>query len=71
MAPTILRTRKLKVRLYPRDHNPPHVHVVGPDAEAKFELTGMKCVFSRGFSASALKQIREFLNKEVFTGGVG
>lgn len=61
MAPTILRTRNLSVRIYPKDHNPPHVHVIGPGSEAKFLLRDMECVFSRGFSSKAIKDIRKFL----------
>jgi hypothetical protein len=61
MSPTVLRTRNLQVRIYPKDHNPPHVHVVGPEAEAKFRLDTMACIYSRGFSQKALKQIKAFL----------
>lgn len=67
MSPTMLRTRNLRVVIYPNDHDPPHVHVIAPDAEAKFELSDFECVFSRGFSMKALKQIRDYLleNKEL------
>lgn len=36
--PTVLRVANLRVAVYPNDHRPPHVHVIGPDAEAAFEL---------------------------------
>lgn len=37
--PTIFRTRQgHAVRIYPNDHRPSHVHVIGPEAEARFEL---------------------------------
>lgn len=67
MSPTMLRTRNLRVVIYPNDHDPPHVHVIAPDAEAKFELSDLECIYSRGFSKKALKQIHEFLaeNKEL------
>ena len=61
MSPMILRTRNLQVRIYPKDHGPPHVHVIGPDAEAKFQLHDMQCLHSRGFSERALKRIKTFL----------
>lgn len=61
MAPTIVRTRNLRIVIYPKDHNPPHVHVLGPDAEAKFLLETMECVSSRGFSKKALAEIEYFL----------
>jgi hypothetical protein len=35
---TILRVRGLRVVIYSNDHAPPHVHVIGPDAEAKIKL---------------------------------
>lgn len=63
MVPTIIRTRNLSVRIYPKDHNPPHVHVIGPDAEAKFRIDNLDCISSRGFSQKALKKIKAFLNE--------
>lgn len=32
--PTIKDFGSFKVRIHPGDHNPPHVHVVGPDFES-------------------------------------
>jgi hypothetical protein len=63
MAPAVLRTRNLSVRIYPKDHAPPHVHVVGPGAEAKFRLDTFECIFCRGFSRKALKRITLFLKE--------
>jgi hypothetical protein len=63
MSPTVLRTRNLSVRIYPKDHNPPHVHVIGPDAEAKFRLDNLECFFCRGFSQKALRQMKAFLKE--------
>lgn len=36
--PTILRLDSLRVVIYPNDHRPAHVHVIGPDGEAVFFL---------------------------------
>src|SRR5579863_2735931 len=36
--PTVLRFYGLRVVLYPNDHRPAHVHVVGRGREAVFEL---------------------------------
>jgi hypothetical protein len=36
--PTILRFESLRVVIYPNDHLPRHVHVIGADCEAVFEL---------------------------------
>jgi hypothetical protein len=36
--PTILRIGGLRVTIYPNDHPPPHVHVIGANGEAVFLL---------------------------------
>jgi len=36
--PTVLRLDGLRVVIYPNDHRPAHVHVVGRDAECVFDL---------------------------------
>lgn len=36
--PTVLTIRGWRVVIYPNDHAPPHVHVIGPDAHARFQL---------------------------------
>jgi uncharacterized protein DUF4160 len=36
--PTVLRFRRLRVVIYPNDHRPAHVHVVGNGCEAVFDL---------------------------------
>ena len=36
--PTIVRIDGLRVVIYPNDHSPEHVHVIGTDREAVFEL---------------------------------
>jgi hypothetical protein len=36
--PTVQRFNGLRVVIYPNDHRPAHVHVIGPDGEAVFVL---------------------------------
>lgn len=36
--PTVLRFDGLRVVIYPNDHRPAHVHVIGADGEAVFKL---------------------------------
>jgi len=36
--PTVLRLGGLRVAIYPNDHRPAHVHVIGPGLEAVFNL---------------------------------
>lgn len=55
---TIFRVRGLRVVIYSNDHWPPHVHVVGPDREARIELCGQgkppSLVTNNGLSRSQL-----------------
>jgi uncharacterized protein DUF4160 len=37
-VPTVLRWHGLRVVIYPNDHRPAHVHVIGSDHEAAFHL---------------------------------
>jgi hypothetical protein len=37
-VPTVLRLDGLRVVIYPADHRPEHVHVIGPSGEAVFKL---------------------------------
>ena len=65
--PTVLKFDGLRVVVYPNDHRPAHVHVIGPDAEALFFLncpTGpVRLRENYGFSLSQLNQIEKVLNK--------
>ena len=36
--PTVKRIDGLRVVVYPNDHSPAHVHVIGSDSEAVFDL---------------------------------
>lgn len=36
--PTVLRVDGFEVRIYPRDHDPPHVHVFRAGGQAKVEI---------------------------------
>ena len=36
--PTILRFDGFRVAIYPNDHRPAHVHVIGSECEAVFQL---------------------------------
>ena len=40
--PTVLRLDGLRFVIYPNDHPPSHVHVVGPDWEAVINLIGLE-----------------------------
>ena len=60
--PTVLRFDGLRVVIYPADHRPSHVHVIGAEGEAVFLLN---CPFgpaelrnSYGFSRTEVNGIR-------------
>ena len=36
--PTVFRHGRLRIVVYPADHRPAHVHVIGPDGEGPAEL---------------------------------
>jgi uncharacterized protein DUF4160 len=36
--PTVIRRGRLRIVIYPADHRPAHVHAIGPDGEAVFNL---------------------------------
>jgi Domain of unknown function (DUF4160) len=40
--PTVFRVDGLRFVIYPNDHPPAHVHVVGPDWEAVINLLGIE-----------------------------
>lgn len=59
----IFRFKSLKFKIWSRDHLPPHVHVIGPDAHAKVEIETLKILSSKGFSANDLKIIQQQIFK--------
>jgi len=64
--PTVLRFDGLRVVIYPNDHRPAHVHVIGADAEAVFALNApdgpVTLRESIGFRGGALDRIAGVLN---------
>jgi Domain of unknown function (DUF4160) len=64
--PTVFRIDGLRVVIYPNDHVPEHVHVIGPEQEAVFELNceegGPPTVRENyGFGRAELRSIGERL----------
>jgi len=53
------------IRVNPRDHNPPHVHVVGNGGKARFNLKTMEWMESSGFTRSDLKAIQEVIERRI------
>ena len=67
--PTVLSIGNLRVVIYPNDHRPAHVHVIGPEAEAVFYLNcpagSVRLRENDGFPARELNRIAQVLNKHV------
>jgi hypothetical protein len=57
MSPTLYKFGNARVVMYPKDHNPPHVHVISPKGEAKFDIQTFECFFARGFSKKDLNRV--------------
>ena len=62
-----MRLGALRVAIYPNDHRPAHVHVVGPFGEAVFVLNcpggPTKLREAYGFDSRALRVIEASLNE--------
>lgn len=61
--PTIYKAGKLRFAILFGDHNPPHVHVFGPGAEAKVSLDNCECYFARGFSVREISKIENVVSR--------
>ena len=70
--PTILRHNGWRVVIYPNDHRPPHVHVVGINEHARFELLcdlGMvKLMSNIGLTYAQVQVLVAYLSKHVQMG---
>ena len=58
---TIAKFRNIRIVVYSKDHAPPHIHAIAPDAEAVFNLNDLTLIRSNGFSGRAIEVIREFI----------
>ncbi len=72
MMPQIIPSYKgWRVVIWPNDHAPPHVHVLGPCVLARFDLLCdlalVRYKSSEGFSLKQLKLVEAYLLKHVVT----
>ena len=67
--PTVLRFEGLRVVVYPNDHRPAHVHVIGGGREAMFNLNGpagpLDLRENYGFSRREILRIQKTLTGRV------
>lgn len=68
-VPTVLKFDGLRVAIYPNDHRPAHVHVIGAGCEAVFVLDcpsgPVELRENYGFSVPVLRTIAAALNARV------
>jgi hypothetical protein len=66
MMPTVMRFEGLRIVVYPNDHRPAHVHVIGNGYEAVFELNPPagppELRENYGFSRAGIRRIRAMLS---------
>lgn len=61
MSPKVAKLWNLDINIYTKDHNPPHVHVTGPDVDVKIEIGTWKIVYAYGLKTKSLKKLLLFL----------
>ena len=63
--PTVKRIQGLRVAVYPNDHRPAHVHVIGAGREAVFDLNcpsgPIEVRENYGFSSAQVRKIKAAL----------
>jgi hypothetical protein len=69
VLPTILRLEGVRVVIYPNDHRPAHVHVIGGGCEAVFNLScpagPVEIRENYGFSGRENAQIKRMLTEHL------
>lgn len=60
LVPTVLRLDGMRVVIYPNDHEPMHVHVIGDGCEALFSIAGPGVVLleNYGFADRTVRRIK-------------
>ncbi len=58
---TVVVYRNVRIVVRTNDHDPPHIHAIRGDAEAKIEIVSREIHYSSGFSKRDLERIVDFL----------
>lgn len=66
--PTIKNVYGYRFFFYSNDHEPPHIHIEKDSSTAKFLLNPVELLYSKGFKATELSQIRKIIieNRNLF-----
>ena len=62
----VIRYKNISITIRSDDHEPPHIHAIGPGAEAKIEILTGTVVWSYGFSRKALDEILQLVLSRQF-----
>ncbi|GHT65950.1 hypothetical protein FACS189452_00970 [Bacteroidia bacterium] len=64
--PTLISLGGLKVRVYTREHEPMHVHVIGSDGAAKFNIEDdITLVDNKGLSSKEISKSKEIIKTNI------
>ncbi|MGY0406774.1 MAG: DUF4160 domain-containing protein [Polaribacter sp.] len=63
--PTVLKINGFRFFFYSNEHLPIHIHIEKDNKTAKYNLEEIELVYSRGFNASDLKEMRKLVNENV------
>lgn len=60
---TIAVYRNVRFVIFSRDHRPPHIHAIAPDAEVVIHLETLEVIRVHGFTTQAVTQIQQFIEQ--------
>ena len=67
--PTVMRQGRVRYIIYPSDHRPAHVHLIGPEGEAIFNLNcpNGPCALRENYGVKSrpLNDIERLTNKHI------
>lgn len=63
MSPTVAIEKGYKLRIYPNDHNPPHVHVIKDKKLVKVYLNPIEVMKNYGFNVKQVGSILKLVKK--------
>lgn len=61
--PTLLRFGPYRIVIYTNDHNPAHVHILGPDRFAKVNILTLDIISSDSISSQDMKKLLEVIKR--------
>jgi hypothetical protein len=62
-VPTVKDFGSFKVRIHPGDHNPPHVHVVGPEFETIIRIRDAVPIRGDALPRAVARRVAAFISR--------